>query len=228
MKKIFITAVMFGLLVATPAAFAGSGHNRGGNSGNGRGHSEAGSHGNFGGNSASHISAQGRANSNGPNAGTRLFGQDRANARRSARSLAHNNAIYANRHFRSRTARHVRNASSAATRNALRTNRTSRASRIGATRRRTTIAALRRNVQATRRFNVAAYRQPRGYVARRWGYGERLPSAYFARGYWINDYASFGLFAPSYGLVWVRVGGDSLLVDEYTGEVIQADYGVFF
>jgi hypothetical protein len=34
-----------------------------------------------GGRSSAHISAQGRANSNGPNADTRLFGTDRANAR---------------------------------------------------------------------------------------------------------------------------------------------------
>jgi hypothetical protein len=90
------------------------------------------------------------------------------------------------------------------------------------------VAALRRNLQAPRRVQAGAYRPPQGYVARHWSYGGRLPGAYYARDYWLTDYWIYGLFAPPDGLVWVRVGDDALLIDEYTGEIIQVDYGVFY
>ena len=90
------------------------------------------------------------------------------------------------------------------------------------------IASLRRNVPASRRFNAGAYRSPRGYAPRHWGYGERLPRDYYARDYWITDFLMYALFAPPPGLMWVRVGPDALLIDQYTGEIIQVDYGVFY
>jgi Ni/Co efflux regulator RcnB len=90
------------------------------------------------------------------------------------------------------------------------------------------VAALRRNVPAARRFHVGGYRPPQGYAPRRWGFGQRLPHGYFARNYWISNYWAYALFAPPSGLVWVRVGDDALLIDEYSGEIIQVDYGVFY
>ena len=90
------------------------------------------------------------------------------------------------------------------------------------------VAALRRNVQASQHFHAGAYRPPQGYAPRRWSYGDRLPSAYFGRGYWITNYWIYSLSAPPPGLVWIRVGNDALLIDEYTGEVIQVDYGFFY
>lgn len=56
--------------------------------GHGGGAMSMGMHGGFGGNSASHISANGMANTNGPNATTRVFGQDRANLRRHNTSVS--------------------------------------------------------------------------------------------------------------------------------------------
>jgi Ni/Co efflux regulator RcnB len=90
------------------------------------------------------------------------------------------------------------------------------------------VRALRRNVVASRRFHAGAYRAPRGYRYRRWSYGAFLPRVYWGRDYWITDFLAYGLFAPPAGLVWVRYGPDALLIDEYTGEVIQVDYGVFY
>jgi len=90
------------------------------------------------------------------------------------------------------------------------------------------IASLRRNVQSSHQFHVAAYQRPQGYSERHWGYGDRLPGAYYARNYWISDYLIYSLFAPPGGLVWVRVGDDALLIDEYSGEIIQVEYGVFY
>jgi len=90
------------------------------------------------------------------------------------------------------------------------------------------INSLRLNVQATRRFHSSNYLQPAGYQSRHWGYGERLPRSYFARNYWITDFSMFGLFAPPTDLIWVRVGDDALLIDRYSGDIVQVDYGVFY
>ena len=90
------------------------------------------------------------------------------------------------------------------------------------------IAALRKNISAAHRFHAGVYRAPPGYRYRRWGFGQFLPSIYWGRDFWIADFLAFGLFAPPDGLVWVRYGPDALLIDEYTGEIIQVDYGVFF
>jgi Ni/Co efflux regulator RcnB len=68
------------------------------------------------------------------------------------------------------------------------------------------VSASHRNVQASQRFNAGAYPPPMGYVSRNWGYGQRLPAAYYARGYWINNYLLYALYGPPSGFVWVRVG----------------------
>ncbi len=90
------------------------------------------------------------------------------------------------------------------------------------------VAALRRNVTAVRRFHAGIYRAPPGYHYRRWSFGQVLPAIYFGRQFWITDWLAFGLFGPPDGYVWVRYGPDALLIDEYTGEIIQVDYGVFY
>jgi hypothetical protein len=53
----------------------------------------SGGHGGPGGNSASHMSAQGMANTNGPNAANRAFGTDRASQRASAQGMAHGQGL---------------------------------------------------------------------------------------------------------------------------------------
>lgn len=85
-----------------------------------------------------------------------------------------------------------------------------------------------RNFNSPRRYRAPSYRRPRGWYSHRWTFGERLPSAFFARNYWINDFLDYGLLAPPYGTVWVRYGSDALLIDEYSGEVIQVAYNVFY
>jgi Ni/Co efflux regulator RcnB len=93
---------------------------------------------------------------------------------------------------------------------------------------RAVVARLRKNVIAAHRFHAGPYRAPPGWHYRRWAFGERLPGIYFGRDFWITDFLAFGLFAPPDGLVWVRYGPDAMLIDEYTGEIVQVDYGVFF
>jgi Ni/Co efflux regulator RcnB len=93
---------------------------------------------------------------------------------------------------------------------------------------RAAVVGLRKNVVAVHRFHAGPYRAPRGYAYRRWVFGERLPGIYFAPAFWITDFLAFDLFAPPDGYVWVRYGPDALLIDQYTGEIIQVDYGVFY
>ena len=76
-------------------------------------------------------------------------------------------------------------------------------------------------------FNSGRYERPHGWYVHRWTYGERLPRAFWARDYWINDWWSFDLRTPPYGYEWVRYGDDALLVNIYTGEVLEVAYDVF-
>ncbi len=82
----------------------------------------------------------------------------------------------------------------------------------------------------TQRFHWrgAAWVPPSGYAYRRWHYGEFLPSGWFAAQFWIGDYDYYGLAVPPYGYEWVRFGPDALLVDTYTGEVVESVYGLFY
>jgi Ni/Co efflux regulator RcnB len=90
------------------------------------------------------------------------------------------------------------------------------------------VRSYQRNFVAPRHFRVGAYHGPRDYRYRRWTFGEWLPSIYFGRNYWLMDFEDYGLAPPPPGCVWVRYGPDALLIDEYTGEIIQVDYGVFY
>lgn len=86
----------------------------------------------------------------------------------------------------------------------------------------------RRNFTSPKRYRVGRYQNPRGFTYRRWSYGERLPSIYFARPFWLFNAIAYGLFTPPPGLIWVRYGDDALLVDQYTGEIVQVRYNVFY
>jgi Ni/Co efflux regulator RcnB len=85
-----------------------------------------------------------------------------------------------------------------------------------------------RDFNASRRFNAPGYRRPAGWYEHRWSFGELLPSAFWARDYWLDDFQAYDLPPPPYGAVWVRVGNDALLVDEDTGEIITVAYSVFY
>ena len=85
-----------------------------------------------------------------------------------------------------------------------------------------------RDFRASRRFRGPDYRRPAGWYDHRWTFGEFLPSAFWARDYWLSDYGSYDLPPPPYGATWVRVGNDALLVDQDSGEVITVEYGVFY
>ncbi len=85
-----------------------------------------------------------------------------------------------------------------------------------------------RDFRASHRFQVSAYRRPAGWYTHRWAFGEFLPTAFWARDYWLVDFAEYDLPPPPYGAVWVRVDRDALLIDEDSGEVITVEYDVFY
>lgn len=85
-----------------------------------------------------------------------------------------------------------------------------------------------RSFQASRRFHAGSYRRPSGWYYRRWTYGQTLPSLFWGQNYWLNDYIDYDLPPPPPGAVWVRYGDDALLIDRYSGEIISAQYGVFY
>jgi Ni/Co efflux regulator RcnB len=87
--------------------------------------------------------------------------------------------------------------------------------------------AYQHNFKAARSYKVGPYQRPSGWVNRHWGYGDRLPRAYWGAQYLLADYWLFGLEVPPVDYEWVRVGSDALLVNTSTGEVLQAEYGVF-
>lgn len=78
------------------------------------------------------------------------------------------------------------------------------------------------------RWRGPAYRTPPGFYYRRWSYGDFLPSLFWGSSYWINDFSYYDLMPPPPGTVWVRYGSDAVLIDRYTGEVIQVEYNAFY
>jgi Nickel/cobalt transporter regulator len=78
------------------------------------------------------------------------------------------------------------------------------------------------------RYRFGAYRAPYGYYSRAWAFGDFLPRGWYAEDYWLNDFLDFGLPYPPPGFEWVRVGGDALLVDRYSGRIVQVVRGIFW
>jgi len=78
-------------------------------------------------------------------------------------------------------------------------------------------------------FSAGSYYSPyRGYSYRRLGIGFSLNSLFYGSRYWINDPYQYRL-PEAYGPYrWVRYYDDVLLVDTYTGEVVDAIYDFFY
>lgn len=81
--------------------------------------------------------------------------------------------------------------------------------------------------RAQRRYSAGRYYAPRGYQARAWGYGERMPYAYRTNQYVVRDYGRYGLYAPPSGYQYVRSGNDVVLSAVATGLVIAVIAGMF-
>ena len=77
-------------------------------------------------------------------------------------------------------------------------------------------------------FRIGIYYDPFGYNYRRWSVGSRLNSGYYRSNYWLHDPWQYRL-PPAYGPYrWVRYWNDALLVNTYTGEVVDVIHGFFW
>lgn len=77
-------------------------------------------------------------------------------------------------------------------------------------------------------FRIGFYYDPFGYSYRRFGIGSYLYPNYYQSNYWINDPWQYRL-PPAYGPYrWVRYHSDALLIDIYTGEVVDVIHGFFW
>lgn len=78
-------------------------------------------------------------------------------------------------------------------------------------------------------FRLPRYSAPYGwrYGYERFGVGFVLEESLFARDYWIDDPYEYRLPPVDGPYRWVRYYGDALLVDIYSGEVVDTVYGIF-
>ncbi len=84
-----------------------------------------------------------------------------------------------------------------------------------------------RTTTATKHYDAGAFVGPSGYSYQRYTVGMRTPKILLGGHYELSNYSVYGLDTPPAGLSWIRVGNDALLIDGNTGEVVQADYGLF-
>lgn len=84
------------------------------------------------------------------------------------------------------------------------------------------------NYHSQQRYRGYAYRPPSGFYIRSWSYGDLLPRSWWSNQYQLNDWWSYGLPIPPIGYEYVRVGDDVLLVDMYSGRVVQVIRDVFW
>lgn len=77
-------------------------------------------------------------------------------------------------------------------------------------------------------FHLGFYYDPFGWGYRPYEIGWRLWPAYYESNYWINDPWDYQLPPPPPGTVWVRYWNDALLVDTWSGEVIDVIHGFFW
>lgn len=80
--------------------------------------------------------------------------------------------------------------------------------------------------RAERRYNAGRYKAPRGYQARSWHRGDRLPSQYRGNAYRV-DYRTYRLAPPPRGYHYNRVGNDVVLSAIATGVVASVLIGMF-
>jgi len=78
------------------------------------------------------------------------------------------------------------------------------------------------------RYHVRPYIRPPHFYSRIWTFGEILPPAWYGPDYVIDDWWNYGLPDPPPGYDWVRVGNDALLIDDYSGRIVQVVRDLFW
>jgi Ni/Co efflux regulator RcnB len=77
------------------------------------------------------------------------------------------------------------------------------------------------------RFHLSLYIDPFGWGYQPYSIGYDLQPSYYQQNYWI-DPAMYGLPYPPPGAQWVRYWNDAVLVDMYSGQVIDSIQGFFW
>ena len=77
-------------------------------------------------------------------------------------------------------------------------------------------------------FRLGGYYDPFGWSYRRWSLGSFLFPSYYGSRYWLNDPWHYRL-PPAYGPYrWVRYWDDAIMVNIYTGEVVDVIHNFFW
>jgi hypothetical protein len=77
-------------------------------------------------------------------------------------------------------------------------------------------------------FHIGFYYDPFGWSYQRYNVGWRMWPSYYVRNYWLNDPWMYRL-PPAYpGTQWIRYHDDAILVDTWTGEVVDVIYDFFW
>ena len=77
-------------------------------------------------------------------------------------------------------------------------------------------------------FHLGFYYDPFGWDYFRYGIGWRLWPNYYRSSFWLNDPWQYRL-PPAYGPYrWIRYFNDALLVNIYTGQVVDVEYNFFW
>ncbi|WP_309643700.1 RcnB family protein [Phenylobacterium sp.] len=84
------------------------------------------------------------------------------------------------------------------------------------------------NWRSQQRYRGWEYRRPSGFYVRSWVFGDMLPRNWWEPQYRLDDWWSYGLPIPPIGYEWVRVGDDALLVDMFSGRVVQVARNLFW
>jgi Ni/Co efflux regulator RcnB len=77
-------------------------------------------------------------------------------------------------------------------------------------------------------IRLRPYHYPRGYYYTTWRIGAYLPMLFLSAQFFYDDYYQLGLAPPPPGYRWVRYGPDLLLVELYSGQVVDVVTGVFY
>ncbi|MDP8912310.1 MAG: RcnB family protein [Pseudomonadota bacterium] len=78
-------------------------------------------------------------------------------------------------------------------------------------------------------YSPGYYYSPyRNHSYSRFGIGVTLGSGFYSSRYWINDPWRYRLPEPFPGTRWIRYYNDVLLVDTFTGEVVDVIYDFFW
>lgn len=76
-------------------------------------------------------------------------------------------------------------------------------------------------------FHIGLYVDPFGWGYQNYSIGYDLAPNYYQQNYWI-DPGMYGLPYPPPGMQWVRYYNDALLIDMYSGQVVDAIQGFFW